>query len=144
MTTIRPAHLDDAAALSELFGQLGYPSSEQELRARLETRCGAGHAVSLVAELDGLVAGVVTLHLLEPLHVPARWALVSSLVVRDGLRARGIGAALMAAAEGLAWDAGCSLVELSSSERRTGAHAFYAHQGFEEVRKRFVKRRSLP
>jgi GNAT superfamily N-acetyltransferase len=140
---LRPARAGDAAALSELFGQLGYPASVEEVRARLETRGGAS-VHSLVAELDGAVGGVINIHLLEPLHEPGRWALVSSLVVRDTLRSSGIGAALLAAAEDLAWDAGCSTIELSSSERRIRAHAFYERQGFEEVRKRFVKRRPAP
>lgn len=138
---IRPARVNDAAALSELFGQLGYPVSSEEVGARLAAGSGAGDAACLVAEQDGVVAGVIELHLFAPLHVPGRWALVSSLVVRDGLRGSGIGAALLAAAERMAWEAGCGHVELSSNERRTRAHVFYESQGFEEVRKRFVKRR---
>jgi GNAT superfamily N-acetyltransferase len=144
MAIIRPARPDDAGALGALFGQLGYPASEQEVRARLEARGGPGNALSLVAELDGTVGGVIVFHLLEPLHVPGRWARVSSLVVCEALRGGGIGAALLAAAEALAWEAGCGHVELSSNEGRTRAHAFYARQGFEEVRKRFVKRRPAP
>lgn len=138
---IRAARADDADALSELFGQLGYPASKEEVRARLARRGEAGNALCLVAEQDGLVAGVVDIHLLEPLHAPGRWALVAALVVRETARSGGIGACLLAAAERLAWEAGCSHVELSSNERRTRAHAFYERQGFEEVRKRFVKRR---
>jgi GNAT superfamily N-acetyltransferase len=141
---IRPARVTDAGALSELFGQLGYPTSTEEVRARLETRCGAGNALCLVAEQDGVVGGVIVMHLLEPLHVAGRWALVSSLVVREALRGFGVGAALLAEVERLAWEAGCSHVELSSSEKRTRAHAFYERQGFEEVRKRLVKRRPSP
>ena len=138
---IRPAHVDDADALADLFGQLGYPATKQEVRARLPTRSGSGNALCLVAEQGGRVAGVIELHLIDPLHVPGRWALVSALVVREDLRGAGIGAFLLAAAERLAWEAGCSHVELSSNERRTRAHVFYERQGFEEVRKRFVKRR---
>jgi len=143
---IRPARVTDAGELAELFGQLGYPTSTEEVRANLETRCGAGagNALCLVAEQDGVVGGVIVMHLLEPLHVAGRWALVSSLVVNDALRGFGVGAALLAEAERLAWEAGCSQVELSSSERRTRAHAFYERQGFEEVRKRLVKRRPSP
>jgi GNAT superfamily N-acetyltransferase len=138
---VRPARAADAGALSELFGQLGYPTSGEEVRAGLETRCGAGNALCLVAEQDGVVGGLLVMHLLEPLHVAGRWALVSSLVVREALRGFGVGAALLAEAERRAWEAGCSQVELSSSERRVRAHAFYERHGFEEVRKRLVKRR---
>lgn len=138
---MRRARPDDVAALSDLFGQLGYSASADEVGARLAPRGAGGNAVCLVAEREGVVAGVLDLHLLEPLHVAGRWALIASLVVRETRRGTGVGARLLAAAEQLAWEAGCGHVELSSSEKRIRAHAFYEREGYEEVRKRFVKRR---
>jgi GNAT superfamily N-acetyltransferase len=135
---LRLAQPDDAAAVAALFGQLGYQSTADEARSRLIER-GGDTVRALVAELEGKVVGIIVVNLIAPLHVAGRWALVSALVTDDAARGAGIGAALLAEAERFAREQGCSRVELSSSERRTRAHAFYRQNGFEEVRKRFVK-----
>ena len=136
---VRAATLEDAAAVAGLFGQLGYPASAGEVAARLAACSGAAVRV-FVAEADGRLAGVIILNLIEPLHVAGRWAMVSALVVDETARGAGVGAALLAEAECFARAQGCTQVELSSSESRTRAHAFYRQQGFEEVSKRFVKK----
>lgn len=135
---VRLAQPGDAAAVAGLFRQLGYPSTIDEVRGRLIER-GGDSVWAQVAEIDGNVAGIIVVNLIAPLHVAGRWALVSALVTDETTRSAGIGAALLAAAERFAREQGCSRVELSSSERRTRAHAFYRQNGFEEERKRFVK-----
>lgn len=130
----------DVPAVAALFGQLGYPTGAQALRARADAGARDAATQVLVAEADGRVAGVLSMHVFAPWHVATRWALVSALVVDESARGGGAGAALLAAAELRAREAGCSHVELSSNERRTRAHAFYERQGYAEVRKRFVKR----
>ena len=136
---VRAATQEDAAAVAGLLGQLGYPSSAGEVAARLAARGGAA-VLAFVAEADGRLAGVIVLNLIEPLHVEGRWAIVSALVVDEARRGTGVGAVLLAEAERFARAQGCTQVELSSNESRTRAHAFYRQQGFEEVRKRFVKK----
>jgi len=86
------------------------------------------------------VLGVLVMHFFAPLHVARPWALISSLVVDEAARSKGVGAALIAHAQELAMAQDCAHIELSCSERRTQAHGFYAAQAFEEVRKRLVKR----
>jgi GNAT superfamily N-acetyltransferase len=130
----------DLPAVAALFDQLGYPTAPDALRARAGGGTPDPAMRVLVAQVNGRVAGVLSLHVLAPWHVATRWALVSALVVDEAARGGGVGAALLAAAEAHARAAGCSHVELSSNERRTRAHAFYERAGFAEVRKRFVKR----
>lgn len=134
---IRAAAPADAEVLAGLFGQLGYPSTAGEVRGRLLERGDA--ARTLVAEAGGRLCGVIVVNLVAPLHVAGRWALVSALVIDEAARGGGIGAALLDEAERTAREQGCVRMELSSSESRTRAHAFYRRQGFGEVRKRFVK-----
>ncbi|MGX4641279.1 GNAT family N-acetyltransferase [Massilia sp. SYSU DXS3249] len=140
---VRAARPDDASAIAGLFVQLGYPNANEDVAARLAER-GDSMARVLVAEAGERVVGVVVVNLIAPLHVAGRWAMVSALVTDEAARGGGIGAALLGEAERYAREQGCSRMELSSSEHRTRAHALYERQGFDEVRKRFVKQLGAP
>jgi GNAT superfamily N-acetyltransferase len=61
------------------------------------------------------------------------------LVVGEHARGRGVGRALVAHVEERARREGCVQLDLSSSERRDDAHAFYRRLGFADVSRRFVK-----
>ncbi|WDL80809.1 GNAT family N-acetyltransferase [Aeromonas bestiarum] len=134
---IRPAGQADADAMAQLFGQLGYPASPAEVGERWGRQDPASE-VLLACDGDE-VAGVLVWHRLRPLHVAPDWGLISALVVDEGARGAGVGAALLAAAEASALAQGCSQLELSSSLKREGAHRFYLAQGYLERPKRFVK-----
>ena len=62
-----------------------------------------------------------------------------ALVVGEGVRGMGVGRALVEHVEERARAAGCVQLELSSSDRREDAHAFYRRLGFADVSRRFVK-----
>ena len=62
-----------------------------------------------------------------------------SEAVRADAQRRGIGKALMAAAEEFARTHDCERLEVVTSDRRLGAHAFYDRLGYKHVAKRFVK-----
>lgn len=137
---LRPPEKQDVFRLIELFNQLGYPSDADALLARLESRMHADYCQLFVAEVEGTIAGVIVLNLIQPLHEPGKWGMISALVVDQALRSGGVGAALLEHAERHAKYVGCTHVELSSNESRTRAHQFYQRQGYAEVRKRFVKK----
>lgn len=88
----------------------------------------------LVAELDGLVVGSVTL---APAGTP--WAEVAEpgelevrmLSVAASARRRGVAEALMAGAEAAARRAGCSVVVLSTMREMAGAQNLYARLGYQ-------------
>lgn len=139
---VREAGSRDLERIAALFGQLGYPNDPARLAARFAAADSAAPAANmqvLVADDGGSVAGVAVVHVVTPLHVPDRWALLSALVVDDARRSAGTGAALMRAAEEWAVAHGCAQLELSSNVARTRAHQFYERQGYREKRVRFVK-----
>lgn len=136
---IRKAGLYDADALAVLLVQLGYTCPPSDIASRIALQSTPGRDVVLVAECDALVRGVLILHIHTPIHVSRKWALISAFVVDEAVRGQGIGAALLKAAEQHALMVGCSQVELSSSESRIRAHAFYEQHGYVEKRKRFVR-----
>ncbi len=86
---IRPTCAGDVAAMADLFGQLGYPVSPQELEDRWLMPDPAREV--LVACLDERIAGVLVWHWLNPLHVAPAWGLISALVVDEGARGSGVG-----------------------------------------------------
>ncbi len=85
----------------------------------------------LLAVPDGHPAGTLELLIVEGITRGGRpWAQVENVVVDTAHRRRGIGAALMEAALGIAREAGCAKVQLVSNERRGPAHAMYRAAGF--------------
>lgn len=136
---VRSACATDAARIGALFVELGYADAATGLEARLQQQIADAGTEILVATKDREPVGVLVMHILAPLHVARPWAVVSALVVDERCRAHGVGAILIAHAQQAAAARDCAHLELSCSERRTGAHAFYEAQGFAEVRKRFKK-----
>ena len=136
---IRTATTEDVEHLVHLFEQLGYPIQAQQVMRQLVQLQFSGTGQAFVAQEYGTLYGVAIVHIIMPLHVDAAWALLSALVVDDARRSSGIGAQLLAAAEGFAMQHNCVQLELSSSRTRNRAHEFYRQNGYEEKRLRFVK-----
>ena len=136
--TIRLANVTDADAISGLFTQLGHPAGPEAVAARLERFAQTGEE-ALVSELGGEVVGVTALSVMPTLHRPTSVGRMSVLVVSEAVRGRGVGRALVAAAEARLAERGCALVEVTSNQRRVEAHAFYEGLGYERTSYRFFK-----
>jgi N-acetylglutamate synthase-like GNAT family acetyltransferase len=136
---IRDARPDDAEALAALIGQLGYPTSAEAVARRL-AQLDASEADSVVvAETDGEVVGLASLHTSLSVEYDEPAAKLSAIVVDESHRRRGIGEALVAAMEAEARERGCCLLFLTTAARRADAHDFYRRLGFEETGLRFAK-----
>jgi GNAT superfamily N-acetyltransferase len=133
--TVRAARAQDAAALVPLFAQWEHAQPEPVVAERIAAWAAAPDSELLVAESppgEGAVAGLVAVAAQLHLARPGRSARIIGLVVDERARRRGVGAALIAAAEELARGWGCDRLELTSSRRRDAAMAFYAALGFED------------
>ena len=137
--TLRHATPDDADRISELLGQLGYPTRATAVRRRLERLAASKADETWLAERDGEIVGLVGLHVSESLEHDGPVGKISEIVVEERLRGKGVGATLMKAAEREARRRGCVLLFLTTAERREGAHRFYRRLGFEETGRRFAK-----
>jgi GNAT superfamily N-acetyltransferase len=93
----------------------------------------------VAARADGTLAGAVTLHQMIVLHRLRPVGRITALVVDAPDRGRGIGRALVAAAEAALARSGCGLLEITSNVRLAEAHAFYEHLGYERTSFRFAK-----
>jgi len=130
--TIRPLSPEDAAAVAALSSDLGYPADPAAMEGRLAALLGGtGHALFGAEATDGTLLGWVhvcaRLLLIDP-----RSAFVEGLVVAEGARRRGVGRALMAAAEGWARRRGAESIRLRSGATRADAHAFYRALGYRD------------
>jgi N-acetylglutamate synthase-like GNAT family acetyltransferase len=101
---IREAADGDASSLASLLGQLGYPADARDLPRRLKRLAERGTAVAFVAEVEDRVVGVATAHAFASIHAERDVAWLTTLVVAQDARHRGVGRALVAAAEGWARD----------------------------------------
>lgn len=131
---IRRAKNADAAQIAVLTGQLGYPATSAQIRARLRRIQPASQNAIFVADSarDGVVGW---LHVSkEPLLESDVRAEVNGLVVAEGQRSLGAGAQLLAAAEDWARKHGCKSMSVRSNVIRERAHKFYERNGYEHYK----------
>lgn len=140
MVEIREAIQADAAEIAVLLGDLGYPVSAEEAASRLSALSATGEDEVLLAEEEGRALGLVALRRLVFLHLAEPVARITALVVRQGLRSRGIGALLLDEAVARAARAGCTTIELTSGVSRARAHEFYKARGFQVTSLRLSRR----
>ncbi|HUX37919.1 MAG TPA: hypothetical protein VMV44_08445, partial [Rectinemataceae bacterium] len=69
---IREARRDDAEALARLAGQLGYPCSDDDVKARLARHEGKDDRIILVAEADDAVLGWASLEIVDRFYLLTR------------------------------------------------------------------------
>jgi diamine N-acetyltransferase len=104
-----------------------------------EERATAG-AASGEARIHGAVIVILRETPPVPILVPRRFALVENVIVRAGQRGRGIGQALMKAAEAWAQSMDAETVELTVYLFNKAAIRFYEELGYTGLNQRMIKR----
>ena len=135
---VRPAMPRDSAAVTELILYLGHEIDQKAVRRNIAALSKAGEP-PLVAVEGKRVIGLVGIHKTPTVHRPAPLGRLTILVVAEDAQNRGIGRMLVEAAEQALRKAGCKQVEVTSNDRRSRAHAFYRHLGYERTSMRFFK-----
>lgn len=139
----RRARLTDAERIAELSGQLGYPTTEKQMKARLRDALKDKDAACFVAELrDSGVIGWIHVSTTPLLEVERR-AEVNGLVVDEAARSGGAGAMLLAAAEKWARGKRCRSMSVRSNVLRERAHGFYLRNGYEHYKTQKAFRKGL-
>jgi ribosomal protein S18 acetylase RimI-like enzyme len=136
---IREAKPADARALAELIEYLGHPIDAKAVRKNLVALKKTGET-PLVAVLDSKVVGMCGIGRRVVIHRPAPLGRITALVVAEDAQGHRIGRILVEEVEKLLRKAGCKIVEVTSNDRRTAAHAFYRHLGYERTSIRFMKK----
>jgi ribosomal protein S18 acetylase RimI-like enzyme len=138
--TIRDAIDGDAEAIAGLFTDEGYPAGPSDIRERLG-RFASRFSTVKVAEIGGEVVGFVAVHVMPRFEHGDRVARVLALVVDPGVRERGIGHELLAAADAIARDTDCAFIELTAGRHRPEALHLYEAVGYEAGVAAYLRKR---
>lgn len=133
---IRPLRQADIDAVMQLHRELGwnpaFKADGSTLRQRLAALITEDNALLLVAEQDSVV-GYIHGEIVTYLLFAGREMLISEVFVRQAMRGRGIGRALIGAIEQEAVRRKCFRVSvLNSRERESYKRSFYPSLGYEE------------
>ncbi|MGG6241693.1 GNAT family N-acetyltransferase [Nodosilinea sp. AN01ver1] len=136
---IRPGGMDDSGAIAALLSDLGYPATADSVASNLSRQLAHPDAELLVAVENDAVIGLISLHFIPQLALTGDYCRISYFCVAPEVRSQGVGAALEAAACGLARARGCDRIEVHCHSRRELAHQFYYRQGYTESPKYLQK-----
>ncbi|MBV9626190.1 MAG: GNAT family N-acetyltransferase [Acidobacteria bacterium] len=139
---VRAAQASDGKAIAALAVQLGYQCMAPQVRKRLDDMKDSRQYRVFVAVLpDGEVVGWIGVYILRAVQLDT-FAEISGLVVDETLRSRGIGKALLNAAEDWARRVGCAAISVNSNVIRDRAHRFYLSNGYELIKTQKIFRKS--
>lgn len=136
--TIREANTSDASSLQQLLNQLEQPLSEEEVIEKIN-RYKLPFYHLMIIELDSKAVGFAALHWYDVFYDIGLVGRITAFCIDKEFRSKGIGQKLLQGAEVFFTEQGCIRIEVSSNERRTGAHSFYLQNGFIINSKRFIK-----
>lgn len=140
---VRKAELADSAALASLMCELGYETRTAEMEMRLEPIIKDSSYRTFVAITGGKVCGMIGTFCYYSYEHNDMGGRIIALVVADGLRRRGIGGELVAAAEQDFAQRNIMRVSLSTRFARESAHTFYENLGYTRTGFRFTKNLSV-
>ena len=138
MVPIRQVKTTDAAALSGLLGQLGYPATEPDCRDKIRAHSKTGYKM-LVADVEQKAVGFISLHHYEVPHLPGRTGRITAFCMDEKFRGRRFGTLLLAAAEQHFKEVGCYKIEVTSNLKRVETHRYYLRRGYQQTSMHFAK-----
>src|SRR5207237_2413280 len=127
--TVRRVEAKDIDALADLMTQLGYETRKSEMQMRMETILADKSYATFVAVSGGEVCGMIgtfTCYSYEHNNPGAR---ILALIVSEQMRGRGVGEALIAAAEKDLAQKNIRRIAVNARFERTRAHKFYEKLG---------------
>ena len=136
---IRNPRGGDAPAVARLVDQLGYSTHPSEITRRLDRFAANPATHALVAVEAETAVGIGVVHFIDILEGDRPLAALIVLIVDEGHRGRGVGAALIRELEREAEARDSFAISVHSGQHRVGAHAFYRRLGYELTGERIRK-----
>jgi GNAT superfamily N-acetyltransferase len=141
---IRAPERGDMEALAELMTQLGYPTRASEMQMRMETILANKSYATFVAVNGGKVCGMIGTFAQQTYEHNSPSAKILALVVSEEVRGRGIGQALIEAAEQDLARKNIKRIAVNARFEREQAHKFYENRGYKKNGFRLVKELPMP
>jgi GNAT superfamily N-acetyltransferase len=140
---VRAVRKEDGEALARLAGELGYPTTMDQVRERLATVEGNSDCATFVAVTPREeVVGWIQISRICALEVETR-AEITGLVVDSRHRGAGVGRRLVERGESWARENGLSVMGVRSNVLRERAHSFYLRLGYAVIKSQKVFRKNL-
>lgn len=132
---MRLARAGDLTAVHALIGELGYADLQKDAFERGYATVLADPAQQVwLAELEGLVVGLISLSARQQIRLTGPILTVDELVVSERARGTGVGKKLIGLAKSEARRLGARRLELLTARGRPSyARQFYPKNGFVEV-----------
>lgn len=132
----------DLNSLTELMGELGYPTKPEVMSIRIERIESNQMYQTFVAEEQGDLVGMIGIRQLFSYEIDEVVTQISALVTKKEFQRKGIGKALVQYVEEWSKKNGSEIIVLTSGikEERKKAHKFYKSLDFEINGYRFVKK----
>ena len=142
---IREATATDYASLAQLMTDLGYPTTENEMKTRLSNIVSNEWYKTFIATMDERIIGMAGSHKALFYENNGSYIRIVALVTKAEHREQGVGKALLAAVENWAKELGTDTIVLNcgNREERKAAHAFYQHLGFVARSTGYVKKLTI-
>ena len=142
--SIRGVEKGDMSALADLMTQLGYETRSSEMLMRMETIGANKNYATFVAISEGKVCGMIGTFTRYSYEHNSPSGVILTLVVSEKMRGRGVGHALIAAAEKDLARKNIRRIAVYTHFRRTQAHEFYEKAGYTKNGFRMIKELPMP
>lgn len=132
--TVRKAEKEDFDHIPELFRQLwpGKSLNRDRLLSVFQSMMTSDNYELLCAEKDQRLVGFASLAVLQNFWQEGPILYITTMIVDEKHRGKGVGKALIARITEIAKEKGCAKIELESAFHRGDAHSFYEKMGFEK------------
>ena len=142
--TVRAVEAADMEALADLITQLGYETRTSEMQMRMEAILANKNYTTFVAVSTGKVCGMIGTMTRYTYEHNSPSANILALVVSKEMRGRGVGHALIAAAEKNLAERNIRRVAVFARLARKEAHEFYEKLGYTKNGFRLIKELPMP
>lgn len=100
--------------------------------------------IYLVAERDNIPCGFISCHSQQLLHHTGTAYEIQEMYIKEAYRGWGIGKKLIAVLRSMINETPYDVFEVTSSNWREEAHAFYLNNGFTQTHKKFTSKGNYP
>ena len=126
----------DAAAVTALAIELGYPNSIEDIKRRIKT-INASDLLLVAVDTTNRVVGFIQAHQVWIIEVGFRVEILG-LVVSKAARRRGVGQQLIIEVEAWAKRNGAPAITVRSNTQRAESHIFYPAMGYKKIKTQAV------